>query len=336
MDLDPIELTRTLVAIESTTGQEAAVAARLAQLLERAGWQVTLQPVTGGRHNVYAHRGDPVVVFSTHLDTVPPYVPLREDDEHLWGRGTCDAKGIAAAMVAAAERLAARGERRTGLLFLVGEENGSDGAHAAHALGPKGRFVVNGEPTENVLTIGQKGSLRVDLAATGRAAHSAYPAEGHSAIEPLLDTIDAIRRLQLPVDEVLGPSTLNIGLLQGGVAPNVIPPHASAQILVRTVEPTDPLKERIRACARPGVSVDFPVELPLVKGATAPPGWRAGTVSFASDLPFLAPWGESFQLGPGTIRVAHTDEERIAKAELLEGVELYVRLANDLLARGAA
>jgi acetylornithine deacetylase len=236
-------------------------------------------------------------------------------------------------MVAAAERLADRGERRIGLLFVVGEENGSDGAQAAAELGPRGQFLINGEPTENRLSIGQKGSLRVDLQATGRAAHSAYPDEGVSAIGALLDTIERIRRMPLPHDPLLGPSTLNLGLIGGGVAPNVIPPAASAQILIRTVEPTGPLKNSIRALLAPGVTVDYRVELPFYKGGAAPAGWETTVVSYASDLPFLEPWGERYQLGPGTIRVAHTSQEHIRKADLLRGVDLYVRLASDLLAR---
>ncbi|HEY8258565.1 MAG TPA: M20/M25/M40 family metallo-hydrolase, partial [Gemmatimonadales bacterium] len=278
----------------------------------------------------------PALVFSTHLDTVPPYLPLSEDDESIHGRGSCDAKGLAAAMVAAAERLAARGERRIGLLFLVGEENGSDGALAAADFGPRGRFLINGEPTENRLSIGQKGSLRVDLQATGRAAHSAYPDEGVSAIAALLDTIERIRRMPLPSDPLLGQSTLNLGLIGGGVAPNVIPPAASAQILIRTVEPTARLKDAIRSLLAPGVTGDFRVDLPFYKGGAAPAGWETTVVSYASDLPFLEPWGERYQLGPGTIRVAHTNQEHIRKADLLRGVDLYVRLASDLLARESA
>jgi len=235
-------------------------------------------------------------------------------------------------MITAAERLASRGERRIGLLFLVGEENGSDGARAAGELGPKGRYLINGEPTENRLSIGQKGSLRVDLDATGRAAHSAYPDEGVSAIGALLDTIERIRRIPLPDDPLLGASTLNLGLIQGGVAPNVIPPKAAAQLLIRTVGPSDALKQSIQSLLAPGVSVSFPVEMPFHKGGSAPAGWETTVVSYASDLPFLRAWGEGFQLGPGTIRVAHTDHEHIRKADLLRGVELYERLAWDLLA----
>ena len=218
---------------------------------------------------------------------------------------------------------------------MVGEENGSDGAKAAADFGPRGRFLINGEPTENRLSVGQKGTLRVDLTATGRAAHSAYPEDGASAIAALLDTIERIRHLPLPRDPLLGDSTLNLGLISGGVAPNVVPPHAAAQLLVRTVEPTEPLKGAIRERLASGVSVAFPVELPFHKAGTAPSGWETTVVSYASDLPFLAPWGEGYQLGPGTIRVAHTADEHILKADLLRGVELYVRLATDLLAREA-
>jgi acetylornithine deacetylase len=291
--------------------------------------------VTPGRDNLLAYRESPALVFSTHVDTVPPYLPYSEDEDTIRGRGSCDAKGLAAAMIAATERLAAAGERRIGLLFLVGEENGSDGARVAADFGPRGRYLINGEPTENRLSIGQKGSLRVDIRAQGRAAHSAYPEEGASAIAALLDTIDRIRRLPLPTDPLLGTSTLNVGLINGGVAPNVLAPEAGAQILIRTVEPTERLKETLRGLAAPGVSIEFPVELPLHKASGAPAGWETTVVSFASDLPFLHTWGECYQLGPGTIRVAHTSNEHIRKADLLRGVDLYVRLARDLLATEA-
>lgn len=330
--MDALELTRALVALDTPTGAEGPATDLLDGALRRAGYRTVRQPVTPGRDNLYAYREPPALVFSTHLDTVPPYLPLAEDAESIHGRGSCDAKGLAAAMVTAAERLAQQGERRIGLLFLVGEENGSDGARAAADLTPRGRFLINGEPTENRLSIGQKGSMRVDLEATGRAAHSAYPEEGVSAIAALLDTIERIRRMPLPVDPLLGPSTLNLGLIRGGVAPNVIPPSASAQLLIRTVEPSTPLKEAIRALLSPGVSVTFPVELPFYKGGTAPSGWDTTVVSYASDLPFLSSWGERYQLGPGSIRVAHTSHEHIRKADLLRGIDLYVRLASDLLA----
>jgi acetylornithine deacetylase len=329
--MDPIELTRALVALESPTFAEGPAIEYIAGYLERAGWKVTRQPVGPGRHNVYAYREAPALVYSTHLDCVPPYLPLREDDDWLYGRGTCDAKGLAAAMVAAAERLAQQGERRIGLLFVVGEENGSDGAQAAAALQPKGRFLINGEPTENRLSIGQKGSLRLDLDAEGRAAHSAYPEEGVSAVTSLLDTLERIRRLPLPSDPLLGPSTLNIGTIQGGVAPNVIAPRARAQVHFRTVGPTAQLRRQVEAALAPGVIITGEAELPAYKSA-APAGWETTFVAFASDLPFYGAWGRGYQLGPGSIRVAHTNDERIRKADLLRGVELYMKLATDLLA----
>ncbi len=333
--MDVIALTRELVALETPTGSEGPAVRLLADRLGALGYRVIRQPVTPGRDNLYAFREAPEVVFSTHLDCVPPYLPLHEDATHLHGRGSCDAKGLAAAMITAAERLADRGERRIGLLFLVGEENGSDGAGRARELGPKGRYLINGEPTENRLSMGQKGSLKVVLECTGRAAHSAYPEEGESALLPLLDTLERLRRLTLPTDAMLGPSTLNIGVIEGGVAPNVIPPAARAELLVRMVQASDLYRREIAACAVPGVRITFPTELPCYKNTTAAPaGWATTVVSYASDLPFLAEWGQGFQLGPGSIRVAHTGAERIAKAELLEGVRLYEKLAWDLIAQG--
>lgn len=334
--MDPIALTRELIAIPSPTGEEGPVVDFLETVLAREGFRVTRQPVSAGRFNLYAvdPSSPPVVVFSTHLDVVPPHLDPREDDEWIHGRGACDAKGLAAAMLAAALRLREQGERRVGLLFVVGEEDGSDGARAAAGLAPRGRFLINGEPTENRLAVGQKGALRVALRAAGRAAHSGYPEEGDSAVDALLDTLARIRALPLPADPVLGASTLNIGLLEGGVAPNVIPPAASAELLFRTVGDTRALRDGIRAAADPRVTVEFPLEIPSVRSAPVS-GWETTVVSYASDLPFLESWGERYQLGPGSIRLAHTAEERIRKRDLLDGVDRYVRLAAALLAREA-
>ncbi len=332
--IDAIELTKELVRLETPTGAEGPAVDLLDGLLRKLGYQVTRQPVSPGRDNLYAYREPPAVVFSTHLDCVPPYVPLREDATHLHGRGSCDAKGLAAAQLAAAERLAALGERRVGLLFVVGEENGSDGALAAAGLAPRGRYLINGEPTENQLSLGQKGSLKIVLTAEGRAAHSGYPELGKSAILPILDTIARLRAMELPTDPLLGRGTLNVGVIHGGVAPNVVPPSARAELLMRLVGPSDALRQQMAALVPDDVTVEFLVELPYFKNTNPPPpGWATTVVSYASDLPFYEGWGERYQLGPGTIRVAHTSEERIAKAELLEGVELYVRLARELLAR---
>lgn len=328
--MDPIELTRELSAVYSPTGSEAAVTALLERRLAGLGWTVARQPVSPGRDNLYATLDPPVVVFCTHLDVVPPELPLVEDDEWLRGRGVCDAKGVAAAMIAAAHELRAAGERRIGLLFTVGEETGSDGAKAANRFGPRGRFLVNGEPTENRLSIGQKGALLLRLEAAGRAAHSAYPEEGVSAVDALLLTLERIRRLPLPDDPDLGATTLNIGLISGGVAANVIPPSAQADLLFRTVTDTEALRDAVQRACAPGVTARVIFDTPSVK-SPALPGWDTTVVSYASDLPHLAAWGTGYQLGPGTIRVAHTDDERIRKADLVAGVSAYVRLARQLI-----
>jgi len=328
--MDPIALTRELVNIDSPTGQEGPVGEYFASRLERLGYRVQKQEVTPGRWNLYATREPPVVVLSTHLDVVPPALPVREDSTHLYGRGTTDAKGIAAAQVAAAERLAAEGERRIALLFVVGEEYGSDGARAANVLQPKGRFLINGEPTENRLALGHKGSLYAKLTARGKAAHSAYPEEGISAIDAMLDALERIRQIPLPVDDVLGAGTLNVGTISGGVRPNVIPESCEAELLFRTVADTTPLKAAVAKAAGERVSADFAWECPRAR-LRAVPGFETALVKFTTDVPYFEAWGERFLLGPGTIKVAHTDHESVAKADLLEAAELYTRLATALM-----
>jgi acetylornithine deacetylase len=328
--LDPVDLTRSLLAIPSPTGHEHAVTAYLAGRLAELGWQVIRQPVQDGRDNLYAHRGNPVVVLSTHLDTVPPELPYREDEFAIHGRGACDAKGIAAAMIAAAEHLVADGESRVGLLFVVDEEDGSAGARAAASLLPKGRFLINGEPTDNRLVTAQKGTLKVVLEVQGRAAHSGYPELGDSAIDRLLDALQRIRGVALPVDPVLGPSTLNIGRIAGGEAPNVVAPQARAELLVRLVGPDESTRAVISAAAGPGIELTFIPGLPPARAA-AIRGWPSTTVAFASDLAVHGSWGTCYQLGPGSIHVAHTPDEQILKKELREGVALYVKLTRTLL-----
>ena len=328
--IDPVALTRSLVAIPSPTGEEAAVVDFMAGELARLGYHVRRHAVTPGRDVLYATLDNPVVVFSTHLDVVPPHLPLTEDDDWLYGRGTCDAKGIAATMVAASQSLAQRGERRTGLLFQVGEETGGDGAQACGNLEPKGRYLVNGEPTENRLSIGQKGSVCFRLTAHGKAAHSAYPEEGVSAIDRLLDALDRIRTLPPESDPLLGDQTLNIGQISGGVAANVIPPLATATLLFRTVTDGKSLEAAVRHQSGTGIDVERLFGFQPVKSRPLP-GWDTTVVKFASDLAHLTDWGEGYQMGPGSIRFAHTAEERIRKKDLVDGVSLYVKLAEQLL-----
>lgn len=328
---DPAALAAELVRIPSPTGHEAAVAAHVAELLAQAGWTITRQPVEGNRFNVYARRDDPLVVLTTHLDTVPPELPVAETDEWLAGRGAADAKGIAAAQMTAAQALAADGERRVGLLFVVGEEGPSDGARAAAALEPKGRYVINGEPTGNRLALGTKGSIRLELTTRGRTAHSAYPEEGDSAIVRMLDALQQVRALQFPADDVLGDVTLNVGILEGGIAPNVIPDRCRAQLMYRTVRDNDEIVRAVRAAVGKAVAVDVQLSLPPVR-LKAREGFETTVVRFGTDLHYLEPWGERFLIGPGSIHVAHTDHERVATADLRRAVDLYVRLTRLLLA----
>ncbi len=329
----PVELARELMRIESPTGEEGAVGEYLARHLEAKGYDAQRQQVTPGRFNVLATRDQPVVVLSTHMDTVPPSLPVSEDDTHLYGRGSCDAKGIIAAQVAAAERLVERGERRVALLFVVGEELAADGARAAATLEPKGRYLINGEPTDNRMARGHKGMLRVELRAKGRAAHSAYPEEGESAIEPILDALERIRRLPLPTDPTLGDCTLNIGTIAGGIRPNVIPDACRAELLFRTVGAHGELLAAMRAAAGDRVDVVVAHDAPPVKLRVLP-GFEPTLVRFGTDVPWLEAWGERFLMGPGSITVAHTDHERVAKRELEEAVELYQRAVTVLLGEG--
>jgi len=336
--MDVVALTRELIQIPSPTGSEGPVVDRVAELLTRLGWDLHRQEVSPGRDNLFATSGHPPeVVLSTHLDVVPPHLPVREDDEWLYGRGACDAKGIAAAMIVAAERLRNEGEQRVGLLFVVGEENGSDGARKAAEIAPPSHTLINGEPTEGRLSIGQKGALRVILEADGIPAHSAYPEEGRSAIHLLLDALERIRSLPLPEDPLLGETTLNVGRIEGGIAPNVLAPRASATLLLRTVGPTEPLRGALEAAVRPvgpHLRISFPLDLPAVRSEPLE-GWETVTVRYTSDLPLLRAWGQGYQLGPGTIRVAHTDHEKIGKGELERAVDDYIRLIRQRLSLSA-
>jgi acetylornithine deacetylase len=343
MAIDPIQLTRQLVDIESTTYNEAPAGVFLHEYLSVQRYAVERTPVaqpdrsrtpgagTGERFNVYAALPGitPDVVLSTHMDTVPPFFGCTEDDDFLYGRGTCDAKGIIAAQVAAADQLRDSGIK-VGLLFLVGEERDSAGAAAAN-LSPRGsKFLINGEPTDNRLALASKGALRVELRAKGRMAHSAYPELGESAIDKLISALHDVMALPLPVEPEIGPSTMNIGLIEGGRAPNVIADKAEAHILIRLVGPADETKKAIVATVGDRANVSFSLELPFVRMRKVG-NLPTMVAKFTTDIPSLTAWGEPFLLGPGSIHVAHTPDEKIAKKELLEAVDLYVELATSLV-----
>ena len=343
MAIDPIQLTRQLVDIESTTYNEGLAGAFLHQYLSAQRYTVERMPVVqpdrsntpgaggGERFNVYAALPGitPDVVLSTHMDTVPPFFGSSEDDEFLYGRGSCDAKGILAAQVAAADQLREAGVK-VGLLFLVGEERDSAGAAVAN-LSPRGsKFLINGEPTDNRLALASKGALRVELRAKGRMAHSAYPELGESAIDKLIAALHDIMALPLPVEPEIGPSTLNVGLIEGGRAPNVIADKAEAHLLIRLVGPSDEIKRSILAAVGNRADVDFSLELPFVRMRKVG-NLPTMVAKFTTDIPSLTAWGEPFLLGPGSIHVAHTPQEKIAKKDLLEAVNLYIELATSLV-----
>ena len=328
---DVVALAAELLAIQSSTGAEAPAVDFVTRWLVARGWNVTTQEVSRGRANVWASRAGRGVTFSTHLDTVPPYIPPRLEGNRLYGRGACDAKGIAAAMLCAGERLAASGEERIDLLFVVGEEKGSDGARAANHLAATSRFLVNGEPTESRLASGAKGSQRVVVRTRGRAAHSAYAELGVSAIEPMLALLPSVKSLPLPVDEVLGRTTVNIGTIHGGTEANIIPALCETELMFRIVSDVGPLRDAITRWAEGKAELEWGSHIPAQHFHTID-GFDVAPVAYTSDIPLLSRWGTPLLFGPGSINVAHTTEEYIDVDELRSAVDAYDRIARTLLA----
>jgi acetylornithine deacetylase len=335
-------LTRQLVDIESTTYHEGRCGAFLYEYLQGLGYNVEKQVVeqpelartpgggTGERFNLYATMPgtSPVITLSTHFDTVPPYFGSTEDDTYVYGRGSCDAKGILASQVAAAEKLH-KGGVPVGLLYVVGEERDSAGAKVANLNGHGSRYLINGEPTENRLALATKGALRVELRASGKMAHSAYPELGDSAIEKLVNVLHDLLAAELPVDPEIGPSTLNIGIMSGGRAPNVIPDAAEAHLLIRLVGPSAEVKTVVERVVAGRVEVAYSLDLKTVRMKRMP-GWETMIAKYATDISSLTAWGEPMLLGPGTILVAHTPDEKVLKSELLEAVDKYAELVGSL------
>lgn len=330
--VDAVSLTRALVDIESITGNEAAVGHYLVEHLQRLGYNVQRTPVEGERANVFAtspQQPNPALVFSTHIDTVPPFIPSSEDETRIYGRGSCDAKGIIAAQIAAAEQLKQEGIYPA-LLFLVGEERDSLGAKVANQQKNACKFLINGEPTDNRVAIASKGALRAELTATGRMAHSAYPELGESAIDKLIEALHRLRALKLPSDPDIGPCTLNIGHIEGGRAPNVIADKAQALLLYRLIGPSEQLRQQIIETVGNLARVEFTLEIPFVRLRTFE-GLPTMVAAFTTDIPALSNWGQPLLVGPGSIHVAHTDGESVDKKELKNAVELYCRIAKKLV-----
>ena len=327
------ELTKELMSIPSVSGDEEAVGFFLRDHLQSLGWKVELQAVSENQNNVIAYLNDsPRVWLSTHMDTVPPFIPPTEDDEKIYGRGACDAKGIIAAQVTAAEELRKQGIEDIGLLYTVEEERTSSGAKAAngHPMAAKCEYLINGEPTDSDLAIGSKGTFRLNIRTSGKAAHSAYPEEGESAIEKLLDVLDDIRHTKFPNDEFFGETTVNIGTIEGGTALNVIPPKAEAGLAIRLTTKRALIEDAIKTVLRDRGEIEVlscsePVRMLPVEG------FKQKVVRFTTDIPYLTNWGRPLLLGPGSILVAHTKDEFVLKKDLEKSVGLYIKLAESLL-----
>lgn len=328
---DVVSLAAELLAIQSSTGNEGAAVDFVARWLVARGWNVTTQEVSRGRANVWASRDGGGATLSTHLDTVPPYIPPRMEGNRLYGRGACDAKGIAAAMLCAAERLAASGETRVDLLFVVGEEKGSDGARAANRLPATSRFLINGEPTESTLASGAKGSQRVVVRTRGKAAHSAYSHFGVSAIEPMLALLPSAKDLPLPTDPVLGDTTVNIGTIRGGTEANIVPALCEAELMFRLVGDVAPLREAIERWAAGTAELEWGSHIPPQRFHTVD-GFEVAPMAYTSDIPLLGRWGTPLLFGPGSINVAHTTDEHIDIDELRNAVDAYERIVRAVLA----
>jgi acetylornithine deacetylase len=331
--LNLFELTQELIKIPSVSGEEQAVGAFLGDYLKSLGYAVEMQEVVDGRRNVIAWASDnPRVFLSTHMDTVPPFIAPAEDEENIYGRGACDAKGIIAAQITAAEQLLQENVFDIGLLFTVDEEQSSKGAQAAnkHPIAQKCQFMINGEPTDNELGIGSKGSLRVFLRTKGKAAHSAYPETGESAIEKLLDVLEDIRQTQFPNDEFFGETTCNIGTISGGLKTNVIPPSAEAGIHIRLTTPFPPIQRILERVVNNRAEIEIASVVPPIKMQTVE-GFPQKVVRFTTDIPNLSNWGTPLLLGAGSILVAHTKDEFVSKQELSDSVQLYCGLVKQLL-----
>ena len=330
--MDAFKLTRALIDIDSVTPGEEEIGNflynYLLPLAERHGGKIEKQEVEPRRNNIWVQWGEPEVVFSTHMDTVPPFIASREDSEYIWGRGACDTHGIGASMIKAVEQLLEEGVRGIGLLFVVGEEVNGIGAIHANRNPPNIRYLINGEPTENFLALASKGTLGFIVRASGRACHSAYPELGKSAIHLLLDRLQQLRKMEWPADPVLGETTINIGKMEGGSAMNIIAESASATVMIRAVSDLEDLKA-LALSALDGLEVEVVAATPPVHMHQIE-GFKTSIVKYTTDIPKLSSWGRPILIGPGTIHDAHTSDERISKQQITEAINLYVKLAKSL------
>lgn len=330
---DAFSKLQDLVAIPSVTGGERDYADALARELESIGFAVERQVVADGRFNLLARAEAPDVVFCTHLDTVPPFFGPRETSDFVHGRGSCDAKGPALAMLLAGKRLLEQGERNIGYLFTVGEETDSAGAafaneHLADPWHP--RFTIVGEPTENRFVSAHKGVYKADLVAHGVAGHSSQNV-GPSAVHELVECLHRLLRTDWGSHRLLGAGTLNVGEIRGGIAANVVADRAQASLLLRAVEEPESSERKIRAALGENVELLRPYKCYGPTEFHVPDGAEPITVAFGTDAPHMKRWGKPLLYGPGRILDAHTDHECIAKRSFDLAVDDYANTARQLL-----
>ena len=332
---DALDRLSDWIAIDSVTGGEGNYGDALARHVASLGFAVERQELEPGRFNVLARAELPELVFCTHLDTVPPFIGVREERTRIHGRGACDAKGPALAMIEAARRLLASGERRIGFLFTVGEETDGGGAQHANRVTSerwRPRWTLIGEPTDNRFIRGGKGVFKGTLRARGVASHSSRPL-GPSAVHELVRTAHRLLAQEWGEHPVFGKGSLNLGLIQGGLAANVVAPSASASVMVRVVEDPALVEARIRRQLTGEVEFEAeksygPIEflVPRSQGGEAP------VVAFGTDAPWLGRFGTPLLYGPGSIDDAHTDHEKLVLASFERAVGEYERTARELLA----
>ncbi|KAF9888623.1 hypothetical protein FE257_008555 [Aspergillus nanangensis] len=336
-----ISLLYDLIEVPSNSEYEQDVAVFLDNHLTALGYTVERIPIAQGstRENVYAYLGSQRktrACLSSHMDTVPPHIPLRVDGSTIYGRGACDDKGPMAAQICALEELRAEGKVKEGdvsLLFVVGEEKGGPGMLAAnnHDLSFEG--VVFGEPTEGKLVVGHKGHLVFELIGEGKACHSGYPHHGTNANIALVEALNDFLTTKFPDSSLLGPSTFNIGKLEGGVSYNIVPAASKALCAVRVATDMPGIKKIVAdtAAKHPNIRLEFKFEYPETLLDHDVEGFETGPVSYGTDVPRFKGNHKKYLYGPGSILVAHGENEQIEMSELLEGVKRYKTLTTHIL-----
>ncbi|KAF9942092.1 hypothetical protein BGZ75_001124 [Mortierella antarctica] len=334
---------KALVSISCITENESPCTEYLQAHLTKLGYTVELQKIAPGRENVLAYLGkgrNPKVLFNTHIDVVPPYIEYREDDENVYGRGSSDAKGSMAAQVQAVEELRREGkvaEGDIGFLFVVGEEVDHIGMVKANDLGLTPDYLIVGEPTESRLALGHKGVLRLNISIEGKAAHSGYPELGISANDKLIDLLSKLKALDLPEDSYFGKTTMNIGMIRGGLAANIVPAFATAGISFRIATSTQDVLDLVDKVIPQEQQLKDKITIERLTcwepvRCHSVPGFETFVANYFTDIPSFLTAKHSLLFGPGSILCAHAPHEYINKKELIAAVGSYKDIVLKLFA----